>query len=350
VSWAIAALFFIAAAAYFMRGVMVTAADRLLAPLDTWISARRSGEVLLGGLLLAPAFAVLIVFSFLPIGFAVYLSLFDVRRGSGPFVGLGNYTRALGSDTFWHSASVTAWYALLYIPAALVVSFLLASGLRRLRFGRGLLRTAYFLPFVTSTVAAATVWRIMLHPRYGTIGPLMESLGMPAAWQPDWLLDPRGVLHWISGGAISPAIGPSIALCCVIVFEVWRATGFMTVVLLAGMSAIPRELEEAARLDGAGAFALSRHVTLPLLSPILFFLVVVSGIHAFQAFDAIYALTGDGHGPLGATRTMTIYLYGEFYENGREGYGAAVAVLLCVFIIGLTALQWRVLGRQVHYR
>jgi multiple sugar transport system permease protein len=132
-------------------------------------------------------------------------------------------------------------------------------------------------------------------------------------------------------------------------FEVWHSSGFMIVIFLAGLTAIPRELEEAATIDGANGAQRILHVTLPLLSPTVFFLAIVSAVRSFQTFDSFYALTGDGRGPLDTTQNMTVYIYSNFYEYGRWGYGSAVAVLLCLAIIIMTVVQWRVGGRRVHY-
>jgi len=162
-----------------------------------------------------------------------------------------------------------------------------------------------------------------------------------------WLLEPRGVLHLLTHGIVPPDAGPSLALCCVILFEIWHSSGFMIVVLLAGLAAIPRELEESARIDGANWYQLTRNVTIPLLSPTMFFLVVVGAIKSFQAFNSFYALTGDGSA--GGTRNMTVYIYSNFYVFGKEGYGAAVATLLSLAIVVLTLVQWRVVGRRVYY-
>lgn len=332
--------------------MLTSFAGAILMRLDDGVAAlerRGWGQGPLAALLLAPALIVLTAFVLGPMGYALYLSLHRLHFGRGPFVGLANYTRALADPAFWDSVLHTVYYAAGTLPAALVFSFLAASGLRRIVRGRGLLRTIYFLPFVTSTVASATVWRVILHNQYGAANQALRALGVPAESLPQWLLEPRGALHVFTGGLIPADFGPSLALVCVIAFEIWRSSGFMIVVLLAGLSAVPREYEDAARIDGAGWWATTRHVTLPLLSPTLLFLTTVGLISAFQAFDAFYALTGDGQGPLNTTRTVTVYIYTEFFVNSREGYGAAMATLLCAAIAAVTVIQWRAVGRRVTY-
>jgi ABC-type sugar transport system permease subunit len=174
---------------------------------------------------------------------------------------------------------------------------------------------------------------------------VFARLGLPAQ---TWLLEPRGVLHLLTGGAVPAGVGPSLALTCVIVFGIWRYFGFMTVVVLAGLANVPREYEEAARIDGASGWRVAREITLPLLAPTLFFLAIVGTIGALQAFADLYVMTG-GRGPLDTTQNVTVYLFTNFYDAGRFEYGAAIAVLLAAGIMLLTGLQWRALSGRVHY-
>jgi len=300
-------------------------------------------------LLLAPGLAVLFVFGLFPLAYGAVLSLYDLNRGRGPFIGLENYAALMRDEGFWRAVVVTIYYTVLTIPPALVLSFLVAAALFRLPRGRGIFRTVYFLPFVTSVVAAATVWRTMLNPQRGLVNTALGAMGLDRAYWPRWLLEPRGVVALLTDGAVPHDFGPSLALVCVAAFTIWHSAGFMIVVFLAGLSLVPRELEDAARLDGANWWRVTRHVTLPLLSPTIFFLIVVSVIRAFQAFDHFYALTGDGRGPLDTTQTLTVFIFTHFYEYGREGYGAAAAALLTAGIFALTLVQWRVARRWVHY-
>lgn len=328
---------------------VLSGVDRCIGWLDDLldrVGTKKVRDVPIAILLLAPAFLFLAVFGIFPLFFAVYLSLFGGKYGLGPFVGIGNYADALGEPAFWNSLLTTLYYAVGTIPVTMVISFLVAYGLFHIARGRGVLRTLYFLPYITSAVAAAMVWRMILNPQFGIANAALECLGLtPQAW----LLEPRSVLHLLTGGWISAAMGPSLALCCVIAFDIWHASGFMVVVFLAGLSSIPRELEEAARIDGAGTWQVMRRVVIPLLSPTIFFLAIVSGIKSFQAFNSFYALTGNGRGPVDTTQNMTVYIYSSFYESQRWGYGAALAVLLCAAIVTLTLIQWRYVGRRVHY-
>lgn len=297
--------------------------------------------------MLAPTLVLLGGFGVLPLVYAIRMSLYDLRGGAGPFIGLGNYFHALTSAGFRESLAITLYYALGTIPVAMVLSFLFAYGLFRVMWLRGLLRTLYFLPYVTSIVAAAMVWRVILKPdETGLANAMLEYFGFSTS---AWLLDSRSVLSLATNGLVPPTIGPSVALCCVMLFEIWHSSGFMTVVFLAGLSAIPKEYDEAAMVDGAGVVRRMRHITLPLLSPTVFFLAIVGVIRSFQAFESFYALTGDGRGPLDTTQNLTVYIYSNFYEFGRWGYGTAVATLLSAMIVVMTIVQWRVGSRRVHY-
>ncbi|HIJ65042.1 MAG TPA: sugar ABC transporter permease [Candidatus Hydrogenedentes bacterium] len=322
---------------------LLAAADNALDRLRT----RKRKDWAVAAVLLAPSIVILGAFGVAPIVAAVYMSLFASKGLAKSFVGLDHYAAALRDPAFWQSAATTIYYVAGTIPATLTLSFLVALCLFRLVRGRGLLRTVYFLPYVTSTVAAAMVWRIIFHPRSGLANALLAWFGFEPK---SWLLEARGLLFFLTGEQETlMTVGPSLALCCVILFDIWHSSGFMIVVFLAGLSAIPRELEESARLDGANVFQATWRITLPLLSPTIFFLAIISVIRAFQAFSSFYALTGNGRGPLDTTQNLTVYIFSNFYEYGRLGYGTAVAAMLCLGIVTLTLIQWRAVGRRVHY-
>ncbi len=321
--------------------------DRSLALLDNLLDRfpRCMGDTPTAALLIAPALLVLGAFSFAPMVNSFVLSLHGGKRGAGGFVGLGNYLDATQSGEFWRSLSVTVYYVLGTIPAMLALSFLIALALHRIARARSFFRTLFFLPYVSSVVAAAMVWRCLFNPRGGVFNLLLAWVG--AAPQ-QWLLESRGVLHLLTGGAVDPSVGPSLALCCIMLFDIWHGCGFMVVVFLAGLSSIPREIEESARIDGAGGLRTTWNITLPLLSPTVFFLAVVGVVRAFQAFNSFYALT-QGGGNTQDTRNLILYIYSQFYDYGYWGYATAVSTLLTLAIVALTAVQWRFVGRRVHY-
>ncbi|MCC6143585.1 MAG: sugar ABC transporter permease [Candidatus Hydrogenedentes bacterium] len=322
--------------------------DTVVTWIDDWgerhSRPRRQGALAIP--LLLPSLIIIGVFGVFPLFYAVYLSLFGGKAGQGGFVGLGNYQAALARPEFWNSVKVTIYYAAGVVPLTLLLSLTVAYGLWRITWGRGVLRTLFFLPFITSAVAAATIWRAVLDPQTGAANRVLELFGLPPQ---AWLLEPDGLIHILSGGLVPPEVGPSLALCCIIAFDVWHASGFAIVVLLGGLSALPREVEEAARIDGAGGWQLLWRIVLPLLSPALFFLSIVSVIRAFQAFNSFYTLTAGGARTMGTTENLILHVYSNFYEYQYWGYGAAVAVLLSAIIVVLTGVQWRFLGRRVYY-
>ena len=329
----------------FAHKPLLRLADGLLEAIDSLferIPGPRKRNAAVAFLLLGPALTILGLFGVVPLVYAMHISLFETRKGT--FIGLGNYARAWGDPEFWRSLWVTLYYALGAIPITLALSFCVAWLLYHAGRSRGLLRTAYFLPYVTSAVAAATVWRVLLRPRSGFVNLLLDALGLPMQ---EWLLEQRGILHLLTQGWVPPGVGPSLALCCIIAFDIWHSSGFMIVIFLAGLTAIPRNLMEAAVLDGASPVQVLRRVVLPLLSPTIFFLATVSAIKAFQSFNSFYALTNTSRSS--DTQNLVVYIFAQLYESQRYGYGAAVATLLCVAIMALTLLQWRYVGRRVHY-
>lgn len=292
--------------------------------------------------LLIPAFGILVPFVIGPFFYAIYLSLHNFDANEVQWIGFQHFTDAFENKGFWNSVRVTIYFALGTVIPTVVLSTLLALALSQIGRLQTLLRTIYFLPFVTSVFAAGMVWRALFEPTNGPLAVLFDTVGLE---RQRWLLEPRGILHILFGDTFDPSTGPSLALCCVIVFEIWRSVGFMAVVLLAALTQRRRDLEEAARLDGASTRQVAWHVTLPMLTPTLLFLCIVGTIQSFQAFNGFFALTKEGRGPLDTTQNMTVYIYTQFYEYGQIGYGSASAVLLSVAIMIFTVLQWAATSR-----
>jgi len=299
-------------------------------------------------LYLAPALLLLTLFHFFPAIFGLYISFWRWGLIQERFVGLENYQRVLVDDAFWKSLGTTAWYVVLVIPAemaiGLVVAYLLFQPIR----ARTAYRTAYFLPHITSTTAAAVVWRWMFNQQNGLFNGVLDMAGRPPSL---WLNESAGVIRlWL--GPVGERLpdwmgGPSLALVGMAAMSVWSYIGFYVVIYLAGLGNISKELYEAARMDGANERQVFFRITLPLLSPTTFFLGVVGVIGAMQAFNQIYVMTGGG--PLDTTRTVTMLIFKTFYQQTRVGYGTAMAFLLALIIVGLTVLNFRFLGRRVHY-
>ncbi|MFO7898623.1 MAG: sugar ABC transporter permease [Planctomycetota bacterium] len=304
-------------------------------------------------LYLLPAAVILLAFSIYPLFHAFNMSLHtDWGRPGYRFVGLGNYRHLLvETGEFLHSLGVTVWYAVGTVPITMILSFLIAGLLFQKLRALGLFRTIYFLPYVTSTVAAAMVWRWIFNPSsYGLANTVVRWLGGEPL---RWYSESTGVFQLLADNVdvVLPswAAGPSLALVCVIVFSIWHALGFNVVIFLAGLSAIPREMYEAAEVDGATGIQRTRYITLPLLSPTLFFLFIISTIRSFQTFNQIYVIARQGETWTRGTEHLTMQIYRHYYTSHDLGAATATAVLLFLIILGLTFLQMRMLGRRVHY-
>ena len=299
----------------------------------------------------APAVLIIGVFHLLPVLYAVYISMFRWGLVQGPFVGLANYQRALTDDEVRNAFLVTIYYVLGTVPAGLVLAFTVAYLLFGKVAGRDAYRAAFFLPYVTSTVAAAMVFGWLFHNQYGIANYVIGLVGIkPQKWLLEWTPTLQLILRALGADPGLPEVlyGPSLALTVVILFAIWQGFGFDVVIFLAGLTNIPGELREAARLDGANEWQLVRHVVLPLLSPTLLFLTVVMTIRAFQVFNQIYIMTNGG--PLDTTRNVVVLIFQNFYQRTeRVGYAAAIAMLLFLVVLTITLLQLRIGERRVHY-
>jgi multiple sugar transport system permease protein len=274
---------------------------------------------------LAPALVLIGVFFFLPVLASLALSVtdFDIYAvgdpGSARFVGLRNYTRLFAHPLFWTALKNTFYFALvggpLTVAASLGAALLVNARAVRLR---GLFRTVYFTPFVTTLVAIAVVWRYLYHPRYGLLNYLLGQVGIGPI---DWLGDP----HW--------------AMPAIIVMAIWKNFGYNMLIFIAGLQSIPEELYEAARIDGAGALRRFWHVTIPQLAPTFLFVGVVTMIGYFQLFAEPYVMTAGG--PLRATTSLVLFMYEEGFRWWRMGVAAAIAFVLFGIILLWTLLQLR---------
>jgi sn-glycerol 3-phosphate transport system permease protein len=279
---------------------------------------------------LAPSLAVFGTFVFYPLGRSIWLSLFanDLLGQPVTFVGLEQYQRLVTDPHFAAVMATTAWFAVLTVVPSIVIGLGLALLVRPRIAGIGVFRTLLATPFAFSAAAAGVVFDVFYRPGIGLFNGLLSYLHIPPV---DWLTSPAVAL-------------PSLALAVV-----WRHAGYTMLVCLAGLESIPDTLYEAARMDGASRFAQFRWITLPLLTPTLFFLVVISTIHALQTFGEIKILTHGG--PAGSTTTLVYSLYETAFGLGSSDYGLASAqgVVLMLIVLLITVVQFRVLGRRVFY-
>jgi multiple sugar transport system permease protein len=315
--------------------------------------AARRWEAIQGYGFLFPALLLLLLFHVLPVFYALFLSLFDARVfrdmwAPGPFIGAGNYGRLITNTEFGQSLANTVWFAGITVPLGLFLAVFFAQLLNARIWGRTGYRVTYFLPYVTSTVAAAVVWRWIFQPRIGVANAVIEWLGLPGQ---QWADEPRGVFmlfgQWVGLPLEGWLGGPSLALVTVALVSVWYSVGFNTVIALAGLTTIPADLYEAARIDGAGRWRLFRHITLPLLTPTLLFLLIVETIRSFQSFDFFYQMMAAQ--PVPGAKVVTIYLYQQGFKSFNLGYAAAIGMLLFVIIFVLTLVQFRATRDRVVY-
>lgn len=307
-------------------------------------------------LFILPAVLLVGVFDILPSVAAFVMSLTRWGVIYERFAGLDNYRAILDPAgtrfaEFANALGVTAWYVLLTVPVEMAIALAVAFVLYQGTVGRGLYRAVYFMPYITSVVAAALVFEWIFDSNFGFLNWLLSLVGVGSQ---DWLREPTGVFQMMASGLgmelPSGLAGPSLALVAVSIFTVWHFIGFQTVIFLAGLTNISREYYEAARIDGAGGWQIFRKITLPLLSPSIFFVFIIATIGAMRAFSQIYVLTNGG--PLDTTRTVSMLIFRTFFERTSSngiGLGAAMSFILVLIVVAITFVQFRVAGRRVFY-
>lgn len=293
------------------------------------LQSRRRRSALLWFLLLAgPNVALLLVFVYRPLLQSFYLSTLQWNLGSpvARNIGLGNYAELFTSRNFTQVVTTTVVFTVATVGGAMLLGLGLAVLLNQKLRGRGFARTVAFAPYVLSGFAVGILWLFIFDPRYGLM---------------------REVLSWV--GASSPQwyTQRPWPLVMVIVVYLWKNLGYVALIYLAGLQSVPQDLKDAAALDGASPFRTLRSVVLPLLTPTSFFLLVTMMLASLQSFDIIKAMTQGG--PLGSTTTLMYSVYQESFVNGRAGYASAVATVLFLVLLAVTAVQMRFVQRKVHY-
>jgi multiple sugar transport system permease protein len=299
------------------------------APEITTVTARqrRRREALVGYLFLAPSAIPLMAFVLYPMVQAAWVSLHDWNLlTSMEWVGIGNYVMLLSDPDTLRVFGNTLYYIGGTLPIVFVGGLSLALGLNRAMKGRNFLRGLYFLPVVTSWVAVAILWRWLLNPSVGIVN---EALGWIGVDGPGWWTHPEWSM---------PAI---------ILASAWKDMGFVMVLLLAGLQGIPEEVHEAAKIDGASAWRRLRSITLPLLTPSIFFVVIITLINGFQVFDQVYAMTGGG--PAGSSEVVVQRIYDLTFRFGDAGLASALSMILFTVVLVVTLIQIRGERKWVTY-
>ncbi len=291
--------------------------------------ARR--RALWGLALIAPNTLGLLFFFGIPV-LAAFATSFQQWNAFQPpvFVGFANFERLTQDASFWQALGNTVKLMLLSVAPEVLLALGVAVLLNQRLPGRNLFRTVYFLPVVTSSVAAANVWTWIFQPRYGLLGNALAFLG----WRD---------VSWLTR--------PDLILFPIAVVVIWQRLGFDMVLFLSGLQTIPRVLYEAAIIDGANRWQRFRSITLPMLSPTTFLVIVLALINAFQIFDQVYVMTSrtTRGGVGGSATTLSLYLYQSAFINSEFGYGSAIALVLFLIILGVTVFQLRMQRRWVYY-
>ncbi|WP_238590870.1 carbohydrate ABC transporter permease [Paenibacillus beijingensis] len=278
---------------------------------------------------LLPALGLYAVFFVYPFIFALGLSFqsWNMISPDKTFVGLANYRHLLHDEVFWISLKNSGLYVLLTVPLAMAIGLVLALLVESLWRGKRLYRLIFFLPVVSSIGVISIVWSLMYNPQVGAINVLLRMFGIEG---PNWLND------------------PSMALWALAIVGIWKGFGYNMVLYISGLKSIDRGLYEAASIDGAGRWRQFRNVTLPLLSPVTFFILVMSIISSFQAFATIQIMTKGG--PNNATNVLVYQIYQEAFQFFNIGVATASSVILLLIVGLLTVIQLRMSNKMVHYQ
>jgi ABC-type sugar transport system permease subunit len=287
-----------------------------------------SSEAIAGYLCVLPALAIILTFSVAPVVFSLGLSLFRWNLASPTitYVGLRNFETLFASETFWQVLQNTVVFSAGSVALNVVLAFNLALLLDTRLRGVAFFRALLFVPHLVPMVVIATLWLFMFDPVRGPVNALLGLFGLPG---PAWLQS------------------TSWAMPAMIVVKVWKSVGYYTILFLAALQTIPQELYDAARVDGAGFVRRTHHLTLPLISPMTLFVVIVAVIGSFQDFDQIVVMTRGG--PVDSTNVLVYFLYEQAFRNHQIGLGSAVAVVMLGVLVIFTAIKLRLARLWVHY-
>lgn len=287
-------------------------------------------EALWGWAMVAPTIIGLVVLNIIPIFQTLKMSFHksgDFGRND-IFVGFENYQRMLGDAQVWQATWNTFKYTLLVVPATVVLAILLAVLLNSKIKGKHLYRTIFFLPMVAAPAAVTMVWKWLYNTDFGLINFVLGKMGI-------------GRINWIED--------PKIAMYSIALIGIWSTVGYSMILILAGLQEIPKDYYEAARIDGASPAKQFFQITLPLVSPTLFFVVVTSVIQSMQVFDAIYMMEDIRSPAYDKTVSLVYLFYNNSFKYSDKGYGSTIVILLLVIILLITAVQMKAQKKWVHY-
>lgn len=291
---------------------------------------RKHSEFLWGWLFILPTMTGLIILNIIPIFQTIYQSFFKTGAfGRGNvFVGMENYERLFADGAVWQALINTFKYAIVEVPFSIAIALIIAVLLNAKMRGRSAYRAIYFLPMVVAPAAVSMVWRWLFNSKFGLLNHLLETVG----------LEPVG---WISD--------PDIAIYSIAVVGIWSVIGYNMVLFLAGLQEIPRDYYEAAQIDGANAFQQFFKITIPLISPTMFFVMVTRIIASMQVFDSIFMMIDKSSQALPKTQSLVYLFYRYAFIENNKGYGSAIVVLLLSIIMIITVIQMVAQKKWVHY-
>lgn len=291
---------------------------------------RQFNEWVWGWFFIAPTIIGLIILNIIPIIQSLYLSFFrtgDFGRGN-IFVGFDNYVRLIQDEQVWYAVRNTLTYTFFVVPIAISISLVVAVFLNEKIVGRTMYRIIYFIPMVAAPAAVTMVWRWLYNNHYGLINYLLGKIGI-------------GNIDWIND--------PNISLFSIVIVGVWSIIGYNVVLILAGLQEIPKDFYEASRIDGANRIYQFFRITIPLLSPTLFFISVTTIIQSMQVFDFIYMMI-DVTSPAYESTVSLVYLfYNNSFRYSNQGYGSAIVMLLLLIIMIITVFQMKAQKKWVNY-
>lgn len=292
-------------------------------------SLHQKKEWLAGYLFIAPVTIGLTIFYILPFIQNIWFSFHEVNRfNMTTFIGLQNYRDLFQDKELIGAFLNTLKYTVITVPISLFLSIFLASLLNVDIRGKSIYRTIYFLPSVTMPVAIALVWKWIFHGDYGILNNFLKIFGIEGR---SWLTDPKTALY------------------VVMIVAIWSSIGYNMIILLAGMQGISKSYYEAATLDGAGAITQFFKVTIPLLSPTIFFVMITGFIGAFQVFDTLYMMIGKDNPAMPQSQTLNVLFYRNAFEYGYKGYAAAISIFMFAIIMLITIIQLYGQKKWVHY-
>lgn len=310
-------------AAFFRRRAAALVRLRRAGKPLRWKSGKYEDTVL-GYLFLLPDVAGLLVFWFLPMFYIFFFSFFEWNLSdTRKFVGLANYIQLAQDMRWWHSLGVTLQFVVMYVPLVICVSLFFAFLLSQKLRGQNVFRTILFIPYVISLIVAGAIWAYLLEPKFGVVNYLLETVGLP-----------RG--QWLTS--------TSQALPVIAFVAAWKYMGYYMVLIVAGLQEIPKDLYEAATIDGAGVRATFFRVTLPALKPVFLFVLIICLISAFEMFDLIYVMTKGG--PNNATYISMMYIYETAFVFSNFGYASTMSTALFIIIFIVTMFQFRLFRRR----